>query len=325
LGAILDENVAGSSPAPGHSRLRRLNINLLYALDALLHSPSLTAAARSIALSQPALSAKLRQLREHFGDELVVYGDKRRLTALGEALLHRVGPVLREVDDTFNLTLDFDPATAEREITITAPEAIELMFVSRIIPDIRAAAPGVQIRMVPFVHGAVQKLFDAGVDVAIVPHAMADPNLGRQPLFRHSLAGLVSRNHPFAERQVGEAEYLGARHAALLDEMEQALFGPYGPNDPRARRHIVARTSLNSMLPLLALGSDLVVTTSNWFAQYNAAILPLKLVDLDFEKPSSELVVQWQLYRSREPVIRWLVDQMARGVDKSTYRHPEFR
>jgi len=44
----------------GRRRLRRLNINLLYALDALLHEPSLTAAAHSIAISQPAMSMKLR-------------------------------------------------------------------------------------------------------------------------------------------------------------------------------------------------------------------------------------------------------------------------
>ncbi len=48
----------------GRRRLRRLNINLLYALDALLHEPSLTAAAHSIAISQPAMSMKLRQLRD---------------------------------------------------------------------------------------------------------------------------------------------------------------------------------------------------------------------------------------------------------------------
>ena len=233
--------------------------------------------------------------------------------------------MLREVDDTFNLTLEFDPATADRTITVAAPEAIELMFLSRVVPDIRAAAPGVQIRMAPYAHGSVQRLFDAGVDVAIVPDAMADPSLCQQPLFRHSLSGLVSRGHPMAERSVSEEEYLGARHAALSEDMERTLFGDYGPDDPRARRHIVARTSLNSMLPLLALGSDLFVTTSDWFAQYNVAILPLKSVSLDFAKPTSELVAQWQPYRGREPMIRWLVARLVEGVKNVSYRHPEIR
>ncbi|WP_294047643.1 hypothetical protein [Sphingomonas sp.] len=99
------------------------------------------------------MSVKLRQLRDHFRDELVVYGERRQLTALGEALQHRIGRLLREVDDTFNLTLHFDPSTASQTITLTAPEAMEMMFVSRLIPQIRATAPGLRIRMVPFAPG----------------------------------------------------------------------------------------------------------------------------------------------------------------------------
>ncbi|WP_254555476.1 hypothetical protein, partial [Salmonella enterica] len=64
-------------------------------------------------------------------------------------------------------------------------------------------------------------------------------------------------------------------------------------------------------------------TTSGWFAQYNAAILPLTVVDLDFARPTSALIAQWQPYRSREPVIQWLVAELTRGVGKVSYRHPE--
>ncbi|WP_084582941.1 LysR family transcriptional regulator [Sphingomonas azotifigens] len=299
-----------SVPTETGTRLRRLNINLLYALDAILQSPTLTAAAHLIALSQPAVSAKLRQLREHFGDELVVYGEGRRLTALGEALRARTGRLLRELDDTFNLTLDFDPATATHIITIAAPEAIELMFLGRAIPDIRARAPGIQIRMLPFVHDSTRRLFDAGVDVAIVPEPMVDEGLCAQPLFRHRLTGLVCGRHRFAGQVINEEQYLAAAHAAVAEEVEKSMFGDYGPGHVLARRTVAVRSSLYSMLPLLALGSELVVTTSDWFAQHNAANLPMQLVELPFLDISSQAVVQWQPYRAREPMIQWLVEEL---------------
>lgn len=308
-------NLPDQNPAPHQvgPRLRRLNINLLYALDAVLRSHTLTAAAHSIALSQPAMSAKLRQLRQHFGDELVVYGERRRLTALGEALLPRTGRLLREVDDTFNLTLDFDPATATQTVTITAPEAIELMFLGRVIPDIRARAPGIKIRMLPFVHGSARRLFDSGADVAILPEAMVDDGLCAEPLFRQRLTGLVCSRHPFAGQVVSEDAYLAAQHVAVSEEIEKAMFGEYGPEHVLARRTVAVRTSLYSMLPLLALGSDLVVTTSDWFAQHNAANLSMSLAELPFLKLSSQAVAQWQPYRAREPMIKWLVEELKRG------------
>lgn len=297
------------------SRLRRLNINLLYALDALLHSPSLTAAAHSIAISQPAMSVKLRQLREHFQDELVLFGERRQLTALGEALHQRVGRLLREVDDTFNLSLAFDPATAHQTVTMTAPEVVELMFFSRIAPRLRAAAPHIALKMTPFAHGSARRLFDQGVDVAIVPEAMADPGLCSLPLLDHAPAALVCASHPLADIRVGAEQFLAGSHAAVHADMERAIFGDFAADSPFARRQVAIRTGLHSMLPALAIGSDLIVTTSNWFAQHQAAFLPVVLLELDFPRRSTGLVAQWQPYRDKEPVIRWLIAELKRGAE----------
>lgn len=299
----------------GRTRLRRLNINLLYALDALLHSPSLTAAAHSIAISQPAMSVKLRQLRQHFGDELVLFGERRQLTALGEALHQRVGRLLREVDDTFNLTLAFDPATARQTVTVTAPEVVELMFFSRIVPRLRAVAPGIALRMTPFVHGSARRLLDQGADVAIVPEAMADPDLCALSLLNHAPAALVCQSHPLATGPVSAEDFLAASHAAVHEAMERAIFGDFAADSPFAQRRVAIRTGLHSMLPALAIGSDLIVTTSNWFAQHQAAVLPVVILELDWPRPSSRLVAQWQPYRDKEPILRWLVAELQRGAD----------
>ncbi|MFG6283526.1 LysR family transcriptional regulator [Sphingomonas sp. S6] len=299
----------------GRRRLRRLNINLLYALDALLHEPSLTAAAHSIAISQPAMSMKLRQLRELFGDELVVFGERRQLTALGAALHQRVGRLLREVDDTFNLALAFDPATARQTVTVTAPEVVELMFFSRIMPRLRAVAPEIGWKMIPFVHGSARHLFDRGADIAIVPEAMADPDLCTLPLLDHAPVALVCASHPLAGGRVDVEDFLAAPHAAVHDDMERAIFGDFAADSPFAQRRVVVRTGLHSMLPALAIGSDLIVTTSNWFAQHQAAVLPVTILDLRWPRMTAGLVLQWQPYRDKEPVIRWLVAELKRGAD----------
>ena len=49
-----------------------LDLNLLVALDALLTESSVTAAARKIHLSQPAMSSALGRLRRHLRDPLLV-------------------------------------------------------------------------------------------------------------------------------------------------------------------------------------------------------------------------------------------------------------
>ncbi|MGO8141031.1 LysR family transcriptional regulator, partial [Rhizobium leguminosarum] len=73
------------------------DLNLLVALDALIAERKLTAAARSINLSQPAMSAAIGRLRAYFNDELFVMQQRRLIPtpraealapAVREALLH---------------------------------------------------------------------------------------------------------------------------------------------------------------------------------------------------------------------------------------------
>ena len=52
--------------------IRRIDLNLLVALDALLEEQNVTRAADRLALTQPTVSAMLARLRKLFGDPLFV-------------------------------------------------------------------------------------------------------------------------------------------------------------------------------------------------------------------------------------------------------------
>ena len=74
-----------------HSDLRRLDLNLLVALDALLRRRSVSAAADELAMSPSALSHALARLRVALDDELFVrIGNAMQPTAHAERL---AGPV----------------------------------------------------------------------------------------------------------------------------------------------------------------------------------------------------------------------------------------
>jgi DNA-binding transcriptional LysR family regulator len=73
--------------------LRRTDMGLLIALDALLSECSVTRAAKKLYISQPALSAQLAKLRRLFDDALLV-GNAHGMTPTPRAIeiqqpLHR--------------------------------------------------------------------------------------------------------------------------------------------------------------------------------------------------------------------------------------------
>ncbi|PTQ65013.1 LysR family transcriptional regulator [Sphingomonas sp. PP-CE-3G-477] len=295
--------------------LRPLNSNLLYALHAILNSPTLTGASLMMARSQPAMSMALRRLRDHFGDELVLYGNPRRLTAMGEALRPRVGRLLREIDDTFNLSLNFDPATARGTVSLTAPEPIELMYLSRVVPRLLQDAPGVEVRLLPFSYGPTEQMFERGLDVAVVPETMVDPLLSARTLFSHDLCALVWAEHPVQEGNIRRELYEQGRHVAVFEAMERSLFAERMDDPLLASRRIVARTGHHAMLPHLIIGTDLIATTSSWLAQYYVTVLPVRTMSLPHEPRPSTLVAQWQPHRRDEPLIHWIVDTLVAALD----------
>lgn len=288
---------------------RRLNLNLAYALDAILRAPTLTQAGHLIRLSQPAMSLALRKLRDHFDDELVVYHNNgRRLTALGEALEHPIGTLIQHAHDLFALDLTFDPATSRRTITIAAQEPVEIALLSWLIPILQAEAPGLS-----FVFRPLGDTADDAVDVAIVPERMLSSECCHVPLFAQSQRCLVWDDHSTIGTSISAEQYVAGRHVALSPELERSE-APEGTLNPAiAERDIVIRTDRYSSLGRLIVGTDLIVTANDWFAQYMASIYPLRIVGSPF--PTRTMVYgQWKRYRDREPMIRWLRDRLVQGA-----------
>ncbi|MPY80022.1 MAG: LysR family transcriptional regulator, partial [Actinophytocola sp.] len=82
--------------------LANLDLNLLVSLDHLLRERSVTRAAESMGLSQPALSASLARLRRHFGDPLLTrVGNRYELTPLAVHLRRRTETALAGVERVF--------------------------------------------------------------------------------------------------------------------------------------------------------------------------------------------------------------------------------
>ncbi|WP_412548510.1 LysR family transcriptional regulator [Pseudomonas sp. Y24-6] len=96
-------------------RYRRLDLNLLVALDALLSECSVSRAAERLCLGQSAASSALGRLREHFNDPLLVQvGRRLEPTALGLELLPKVREALALTRDIVDSPVGFDPATCTR-------------------------------------------------------------------------------------------------------------------------------------------------------------------------------------------------------------------
>jgi DNA-binding transcriptional LysR family regulator len=110
--------------------MKRLDLNLLPQLQALLELRNVSRAAERLQLSQPATSAALARLRRHFGDDLLVrVGRAYELTPFAQALLPLVEEAMQHVQRATRIRSGFDPASSERTFVIAASDYAATLMV----------------------------------------------------------------------------------------------------------------------------------------------------------------------------------------------------
>jgi DNA-binding transcriptional LysR family regulator len=196
---------------------RRLDLNLLVALEALLAERNVTRAASRLHISQPALSAQLARLRNIFNDQLLLPA-QRGMVPTARAL-ELQGPLRRALDEVRRVTVTgraFDPADASLTLTIAASDYVQVAVLLDFTLRLRREAPGIRIGIRAIDGAAVGiQMERAEVDLALMTAETAPHNLRRCLLFEESYKIIVRHNHPRIRRTLTLKALTGEDHVVV--------------------------------------------------------------------------------------------------------------
>ncbi len=130
-----------------HINLRRLDLNLLLAFDALMRTQSVSDAAARLSVGQPAMSHSLRRLRDLFADDLLLReGGRLRPTDMGLTLWEPVRAALEGLETGLDVARTFDPMNAERAYRLAMPDYLAAIILPELL-SIAQDAQGLQFRI----------------------------------------------------------------------------------------------------------------------------------------------------------------------------------
>ena len=216
MGAALREQ---PSRAMNQINLSRVDLNLLVVFNAVANCMSVTRAAESLFISQPAVSHSLKRLRHLLDDPLFVSGKGGlTLTIRATDLVQPIKEILASVERIV-APASFDHLTTTRAFSIGASEYAALTILPDLIGALHRAAPSASFEFLTIGAGILDQLAGGELDLTFWGTAAPKAPFRSAELFRETHVAVVDAEHPLAKKAKRAAvtldDYLGFPHLRI--------------------------------------------------------------------------------------------------------------
>lgn len=299
---------------------KTFDLNLLRVLDALLHEPSTVRTGERLGLSQPAVSAALKRLRDALGDELFFRrGKALEPTVYALSLKDDLRQTLERIEALIHGPNVFDPATSDASFRISGSDFFAELLMPRLAERLQVQAPGLRVHLVDLVPDSyVETLERYEVDLAIVPGTALPDWIESRPVFRSSFSVIARKDHPRLMR-----EGLSKGDVVPIDlfcDIGHVLFSPEGNSKAmgdealakvgRERRVVMTMPIFSGVYRAVA-GSDLIALLPSALAYHVAQAAGLQVYRAPVPVPTAQLCMIWHRRFSASSAHGWLRDQIA--------------
>ena len=313
---------------------KRLDLNLLQALEALLAERNVTRAAVRLHTTQPALSAQLARLRRMFDDPLFI-PSSRGMTPTPRALEieERLSDLMNGLRTVVS-PIRFDPATSSETISFAATDATQFLLapmlrqLHEMAPNLRIAARPVQRLTKP----EIDRFLATGqLDMVIGPPAVMPDDLRARVLSVESFRCVMRKDHPFREPEMSIDDFC---------DFEHIFVSPFG-GDFRGDVDVALDAMERARRVIASVPSVLVATrileTSNFVGVFTDSLARreahlLRSYPLPLEIGKLQFVLAWHERTHVNPAHQWFRDRIAEamklvseGAEPKTFDDTEHR
>ncbi|MDL2403505.1 LysR family transcriptional regulator [Rhizobium mayense] len=289
-------------------RFKGFDLNLLVALDALMTERNLTAAARNINLSQPAMSAAVARLRAYFDDELfTMNGRELVLTPRAESLISAVREALLHIQLSIISWEPFDPFQSDRRFRIILSDFLTLVFMEKVVKRAAREAPGVSFEFLPLADDYDELLRRGEVDFLVLPEVFMPSAHPRAKLFEETLACVGCRSNEQLSQPLTFDRYMSMGHvAAKFGNARRPSIEEWYLLEHGFKRRIEVVVQGFSMIPPVLTNTNRIGTMPLRLAQHFAKNLPLRIMELPLPLPAFTEAVQWPALHNGDPASLWM-------------------
>ena len=287
-----------------------LDLQQLRVLDVLLREHSLTHAARTLNVTQPALSKTLARLRRYFDDPLFVRVALRmEPTPKALQLQAPIRAILERMQSLRSEHVSFDPRTSHRTFNFCVVDAGLIKLLPPLVDRLLEDAPHVRLSVLPLEAAHLEPWLESGkLDFAMGSFPSLTKGIRRQPLWVERYVSVARRSHPrlgaaptlraFAAEKHVLVSISGSGHAHQLAEraLEAAI----------PAENIICRIPMFIGAAIVAKQTDAVATLPLSVATALAKDLDLQVITPPLKLPRIDIHQYWHDRLHRDPGNQWI-------------------
>jgi len=293
--------------------IRKIDLNLLVALEALLDERSVTRAADRLALTQPTVSAMLARLRKLFGDPLFVRTQRGILPTPRAAAL---APILKQwLAEARALVADerFEPATAELTASLSANDYIQSALIVPFIERLRHEAPSTRLAVrCPQFTDIASMLADGELDLCVTTTPdIPSAELPSRTLYEERYVCVVRSAHPLKARAAVTLEQFCRFPHVMVSPTEGRFVGPTDRALAQAgrRRRVVISAPGFLIRPEILQTDDLIAVVPERVLRGRMA--GLRTFAPPVPVPGFSVILLWHQRLHNDSAHRWLRELLA--------------
>ncbi|TNB81704.1 LysR family transcriptional regulator [Pseudomonas sp. Fig-3] len=282
-----------------------VDLNLLKTFEALHDESSASRAALRLGVTQSAISAALRRLRNLYDDQLFVR------TGRGLAPTLRANQLKPVISDALNKCRQslamVDPGASHyegRSVIVGLSDDFEIAHGRRLIEDVARRAPGLRL-IFRQTHSQIvgRALMERSFDLAITAGGFTERLLSRQVLGEGDYACLVDPASLTQDPQTLTLEAFVAREHLLVSSGGFIGITDEGLAGLGLSRRVCASTTHFAALPFLLKGSQAVATIPLHAAAAIASLSGLALLPCPLDLPRYPIELGWRTHTQMDPAV----------------------
>ncbi len=293
-----------------YTNLRKLDLNLLIALDVLITEASVTKAAARLEMSQSAMSHALKRLRTILNDDILIRTSREmEVTPYARQISDRIHQILTEIELTLLSKPTFDPATAQETFRIAASDYVEATIGINLIQRLTIQAPGIRIRITNLDKETVMDALDDNrVDLIINARLPLKSWHVEQDLYREEFVCVVRSDDALTKLSV--EDYIRRSHLLVSMRDDFQGLGDEILERQQQSRQVIWSTPHFMAIPFLLANSDCVALLPRRMAQQCAKAMNLKLLPPPITMEGFTVSMIWHQRNTNRLQHQWLRDQI---------------